>query len=49
MDRETKVSKGYGFVNFGNEEDAEKAIKAMNGKVIQHKRITVQVKKPRTT
>lgn len=48
LDRQTNVSKGYGFVNFATKEAADRAISAMNGKVIRGKKISVQVKKPRS-
>ena len=48
FEKETNTSKGYGFVNFYNEEDAKKAIKEMDGKVINKKKLTVQVKKPKS-
>lgn len=48
LDRQTNVSKGYGFVNFATKEEAERAISAMNGKVIRNKKLSVQVKKPRS-
>lgn len=35
-------------MNFYNEEDAKKAIKEMDGKVINKKKLTVQVKKPKS-
>lgn len=49
LDRQTNVSKGYGFVNFATKEEAERAISAMNGKVIRNKKISVQIKKPRSS
>lgn len=42
------MSKGYGFVNFCNETDAKRAIKEMNGRIVNRKKLTVQVKKPRS-
>lgn len=48
FEKETNVSKGYGFVNFEREEDAKRAIKEMDGKIINRKKLTVQVKKPRS-
>ena len=46
-DKEKRVSKGYGFVNFLRDEDAKKAIQEMNGKVVDKKKLTVNIKKPR--
>jgi RNA recognition motif-containing protein len=42
-DRETKKSKGYGFVEMPNEEEARKAIEALNGSTQMDRTITVQV------
>ncbi len=39
-------SKGFGFVTFANEEDAAKAIEAMNGKDTEGRPLTVNVAKP---
>ncbi len=46
-DRATGRSKGFGFVTFVNEEDAAKAIEAMNGKEVEGRAIAVDVAKPR--
>lgn len=35
LDRVTKVSRGYGFVKFSNEEEAQKAIEGLNGKTLE--------------
>ena len=40
-DRETGRSRGFGFVTFENEEDAEKAIQEMNGKEVMGRAIRV--------
>ncbi|MCX8079608.1 MAG: RNA-binding protein [Bacteroidia bacterium] len=42
-DRETKRSKGYGFVEMPNDEEAKKAIEALNGSVHMDRTINVQV------
>lgn len=34
IDRETRRPKGFGFVTFESEIDAQKALEAMNGRVI---------------
>lgn len=34
MDKQTRQSKGYGFVVMSNETDAQKAIKALDGKKV---------------
>lgn len=44
---EEKRSKGYGFAKFVLKDDAEKAIKDLNGSLIDGKRITVQWAKRR--
>lgn len=43
-DRETGRSKGFGFVTFGNEESAKKAL-ALDGKEIQGRQIRVNIAK----
>ena len=42
-DRETKESKGFGFVEMVNDNEAKEAIKCMNGASYYGKRITVNV------
>jgi RNA recognition motif-containing protein len=37
IDPSTKISKGYGFVKFSDKNESERAIKEMNGKLIQGK------------
>lgn len=39
-DKETGRSRGFGFVKYDNAEDAKDAMVAMNGKVIEHARLT---------
>ncbi len=39
VDPSTKLSKGYGFVNFSNEKEKEKAMNEMNGKMLNNKAI----------
>ena len=46
MDRFSGRSKGFGFVTFANDENAEKAISEMNGKEVQGRAIKVSVAKP---
>ncbi len=48
MDRESGRSKGFGFVEMPNNNEAENSIKALNGKEIQGRSITVNQAKPRT-
>jgi len=45
-DRETGRSKGFGFITFAKEEDAQKALE-MHGKEIEGRTIVVNVAKPR--
>ena len=45
-DRETGRSKGFGFVTFAKEEDAQKALE-MHGKEIEGRTIVVNMAKPR--
>ncbi|XP_040273492.1 cold-inducible RNA-binding protein B-like isoform X2 [Bufo bufo] len=40
-DRETKRSRGFGFVTFENPDDAKDAMEAMNGKVVDGRQIRV--------
>jgi len=42
-DRETKESKGFGFVEMVNDSEAEEAIRCMNGASYYGRRITVNV------
>ncbi len=45
-DRETGRSKGFGFVTFANEADAQKALE-MDGKEVEGRTIVANVAKPR--
>jgi cold-inducible RNA-binding protein len=45
-DRETRRSRGFGFVEFGSEDEAKKAIEAMNGKDVKGRKINVNEAKP---
>ncbi len=45
-DRMTGRSKGFGFVTFANEQDAQKALE-MDGKQVEGRTIVVNVAKPR--
>jgi len=40
-DRETGYSYGFGFIDYATEEEAERAVIALNGSQLQHKRIKV--------
>lgn len=46
-DRQTGRSKGFGFVTFASDQDAQAAIEATNGKEIAGRAATVNVAKPR--
>jgi heterogeneous nuclear ribonucleoprotein A1/A3 len=43
-DRESGRSKGFGFITFGNEESAKKALE-MDGKEVQNRQIRVNIAK----
>lgn len=47
MDRMSGRSKGFGFVTFAKKEDAEKAMKELNGTKIEDREIVVNIAKPR--
>src|SRR5438046_4169535 len=47
MDRDTGRSKGFGFVEMGNDSEAQAAITAMNGKESDGRALTVNEARPR--
>ena len=47
MDRDTGGSKGFGFVEMGNNNEAQTAMNAMNGKEFDGRALTVNEAKPR--
>ncbi len=47
MDRYSGRSKGFGFVEMGNDAEAKAAIAAMNGKDLKGRKIMVSEAKPR--
>lgn len=47
LDRDTRRSKGFGFVEFKDEEAAKKAVAEMNEKEIEGRPLTVNIAKPR--
>jgi len=47
MDRDTGKSKGFGFVEMGNDAEAQAAIQALNGKEVEGRALTVNEAKPR--
>ncbi len=46
-DRDAGRSKGFGFVEMSSDEEASKAIAALNGKVLGERALTVNEAKPR--
>ncbi len=48
VDQQTGRSKGFGFVEMATDEDAEKAISAMNGTNFMDRTITVNEARPKT-
>ncbi len=46
-DRETGRSRGFGFVEMGTDEEAQKAIAALNGQQSNGRALTVNEAKPR--
>jgi RNA recognition motif-containing protein len=48
MDRSTGRSRGFGFVEMENPEDAQKAIRALNDSTLQGRSIIVNEAKPRS-
>ena len=47
MDRDTGRSKGFGFVEMGNNNEAQAAINALNGKETDGRALTVNEARPR--
>ena len=47
MDRDTNQSKGFGFVEMSSDEEAQKAIKELNGKEIDGRTIMVNEARPK--
>jgi len=47
MDKMTDRSRGFGFVEMGTQEQAEKAISALNGTQLDGRTLTVNLAKPR--
>jgi RNA recognition motif-containing protein len=47
MDRETGRSRGFGFVEMSNDDEARNAINAMNGQNLDGRDLTVNEAKPR--
>lgn len=47
IDRDSNRSKGFGFVEMENEEDAKKAISALDGTTFEGREIVVNVARPK--
>lgn len=47
VDRSSNQSKGFGFVEMGTEEEAQAAIKELNGKDVGGRPLTVNAARPR--
>lgn len=47
LDRDTRRPKGFGFVEFMNQTDAEKAIQMFNDYELDGRRLTVNMARPR--
>src|SRR5580765_2576676 len=47
MDRATGRPRGFGFVTLSNQDEAEKAITALNGAMLADRSLTVNIAKPR--
>jgi len=48
VDRDSSQSKGFGFVELSSEDEAQAAIKELNGKDIDGRALVVNVAKPQT-
>ncbi len=46
-DRSTGVSRGFGFVEMGSQSDAEAAIRALNGKMVGDRPLSVSIARAR--
>jgi len=46
-DRETGRARGFGFVTMSNDEEANKAVEALNGAELDGRTITVNIARPR--
>ena len=47
QDRDTGRSKGFGFVEMGTSEEAQKAIEGLNGQSVDGRNLTVNEARPR--
>jgi RNA recognition motif-containing protein len=48
MDRDTGRSKGFGFVEMASDQEAQKAIEALNGQQVEGRTLTVNEARPKT-
>jgi len=48
-DRTTGRSKGFGFVTFSNEDEAQKAIASLNGNEYEGRKLTVNEARPKVS
>ncbi len=48
MDRDTGRSKGFGFVEMSNDQEAQAAISALNGKEVDGRALTVNEARPKS-
>src|SRR5262245_51434497 len=48
MDRDTGRSKGFGFVEMANDQEAQAAIAALNGSEVEGRALTVNEARPKT-
>ena len=46
-DRDTGRSRGFGFVEMGNDQEAQSAIQALNGAMVEGRSLTVNLARPR--
>ena len=49
IDRDTGRSKGFGFVEMGNDQEAQAAISALNGKEVDGRAMTVNEARPQSS
>ncbi len=47
MDRDPGRSKGFGFVEMGSDQEAQAAIQALNGQMVEGRALTVNEARPR--
>ncbi|HVZ33165.1 MAG TPA: RNA-binding protein [Polyangiaceae bacterium] len=47
IDRETGQSRGFGFVEYGSSAEAQRAVEAMNGQMVDGRTLNVNVARPR--